>query len=131
MVASHGSMKWPFASGACWTSSCPGFTLAAGVPEQRPSSRSITMLGGITCMAEKHTLGWLPRSALGFGLAIALYFVSYFPAWSIALRTGRTWPMAWTIYEPIPPEWQTRMLRFWMKVDPRVRVTVNRICPLD
>jgi hypothetical protein len=72
-------------------------------------------------MAQKHTMGWLSRAALGFGLVSVLYVGSYFAAMSIAVRTGRTWPTAWAVYSPIPHPWKESMLRFWLRVDPRVR----------
>ena len=74
--------------------------------------------------------GWTSRTALILFATIVLYFASYFPAFSIALRTRQTWPSAWTFYRPIPFQWQDRMLRFWRQVDPRVKAEVTRICPL-
>jgi hypothetical protein len=72
-------------------------------------------------MAQKHTIGWLSRVALGVALASVLYFASYFPAMSIAVRTGRIWPAAWSVYAPIPRQWKESMLSLWLRVDPRVR----------
>lgn len=64
-------------------------------------------------------------------VAAAVYFLSFFPACSVALRQHQPWPTVWTFYEPIPIDWKFEMLRFWMKVDPRVRIGVNELCPLD
>lgn len=72
-------------------------------------------------MAQKHTMGWLSRAALGFALASVLYFASYFAAMSIAVRTRGTWPRAWPVYSPIPHKCKESMLRFWLRVDPHVR----------
>src|SRR6185295_1242196 len=77
-------------------------------------------------VAGTHKMRWPTRVALAFGLACVLYLVSFFPACSIAFRTRSSWPMAWSVYSPIPFACQQSMLRFWMKVDPHVRAKVGR-----
>src|SRR6185312_6276569 len=72
-------------------------------------------------MAQKDPMGWLSRVVLGLALASVLYFASYFPAMSVAVRTGRTWPKAWPVYSPIPGTWKESMLHLWIRVDPRIR----------
>jgi hypothetical protein len=62
------------------------------------------------------------RTLLGAFALVAVYFASYFAAWSLSARTRVSAPIDWVIYTPIPFSWRMQMAQFWMTVDPKIPV---------
>jgi hypothetical protein len=60
------------------------------------------------------------RALLGVFAFVAIYFTSYFAAWSLSARTSISAPTEWAVYAPIPFAWRIQMAQYWMTIDPSI-----------